>query len=331
MSKKKIILISVAVIAVAAVGFFLLRKDPTTPPVVNDPGKQTVVGGYSGKLFNIVKDPAKPFAENAPRSPEPTEDVAYKEKPAVTPGTPEPSTKDEEYKKQVALGLVPDENGYYTQVIHPSGTNQWQANQTNYNLDWNNFINQYYPNYQDIIDGQTEGQLAGKKGESLVIDNTPAQQLPTTIADVPSVESSRFQTSSDNSQANIRDYLQRLNQAKADFDLINDENTVSTSLGSSDLALVRDYQSRSLAAIGRITTVRVPTSMLGLSKSYVLLYQSFGTVMQDQIDMVNAGSDNTRLVNILQRYESDAGKFVAASELAQLNTEIAASIAGGNN
>lgn len=310
MGNRKIIIIALAALVLIAIAAFFIqkgsKKNPSTD--VGQTNTQTGSGGLGnlptgttnqGRSFAVITDPSQPYVTILPRASETDADNNYK-----------PATADNNqnsgglsFQQQYDLGLIADENGEYKQVIDPSGTNQYLANQkADYALSDEQFLQKYYPDYLAFNAGTTPEQIAQESNDPVVTDTPSAAD----IVDSPTVNANQFTVSSSNTQAAILAYIGKLSDATKDFDLVYNNDLVLNGLDLNTLDEVQTYYDKVASTANAIRAVPVPTSMLAFSKSYLHLYELYAAVLNDEKALIK----NPKATNpIFQTYATDAQAF----------------------
>lgn len=310
MGNRKIIIIALAALVLIAIAAFFIQKAGKKNPDIgtDQTNTQTGTGGLGnlptgttnqGRSFAVISDPSQPYVTILPRASETDADNNYK-----------PATADNNqnsgglsYQQQYDLGLAPDENGEYKQVIDPSGTNQYQANQkADYALSDEQFLQKYYPDYLAFNAGTTPEQIAQDAKDPVVIDTPSAAD----VVDSPTVDSSQFTVSSSNTTTAITAYINKLSDATKDFDLIYNNDLVLNGLDLNTLDEAQGYYDKVAATANAIRAVPVPSSMLAFSKSYLHLYELYAAVLNDEKALIK----NPKATNpVFQTYATDAQAF----------------------
>lgn len=316
-SRKALIIAGVALVIVVVAAFVVqkvTKKDNGTGGTGGN-GTQTGTGGLGqpptgttnqGRGFAVVTDPTQPYVSGKPRGTESPADNDYKKDTGGNTGLT--------YEQKYNLGLVPDQNGYYKQLVDGSGVNQYMANKlADYRLSEEDFLNKYYPDYVAFNNGTTPSQQEQSNIDPVVADSRSYSEIP----DVPEVSASQFKIIDDNSTAAVTTYLQGLANATNGFDLLYNDNLATSLLNLESLSEVQAALNKTAEVANAIRAVPVPSQLLNFSKGYLNSYQLLSAVLADERDIIRNPSYRNSAVG---RYETDTTRFT--DQLSQMYDNI---------
>lgn len=262
-------------------------------------------GNSSGNgqvAFHIHGDSSKPYATNAPRSNEPA--VA----PSAGGGSSSNSGQNQNSQSQnsqnqnsqnqsdqlsaaIASGILPDQNGNYVQKIDNSGVNQYDVSQYDYSLPQDQFLSAYYPDAQQVISGSTPVDQALNAQDPVVAGTVSAQQQNNTDTVIPTynsqVDPSQLNISNDNSLGAINSYIQALGSATAPYDIANNPSLMSDIAGgTTNISDLKSKLATTTSILASLQKQQVPSDMLGLQQSYIIMYRDFNNTLGDEIKML---------------------------------------------
>ncbi len=311
-TKRNLLLAGAGILLIVAIIFtiYTINKNKNAPTSSGQtPGQQAGSAPVSGSggllqvqpspLYDargdlIVKsDPTKPFASIAPRAKEPTSASTA----AGSPSNPA-SINFQDYNKAVASGLIPDQNGLYTQVIDPSGFSPQDRN-TNYALGEDQFLQQYYPEAQSIINSSdpTSQENQSSPDAIAIVPSAPLDSNGA-VDIVAGADPSLFKTTAATDPTTVRYYVVTISKAAAAFDILHDDLKISSLiLKTHDSATLLSYQAQAKAVQAKIVAIIVPEPLLGLSEAYYQAYQAYQNYIDQLMKIAAAESSATLPAN----------------------------------
>ena len=279
MKNKTILIIGVsAVAAVIAVALLIvsLNKKTATNSVTQKPAGSTGSGNIStgaspdlatlgnGTIaVNTPKtDSTQPYATTAPRveSPLKTSGNGVALQPAS--GSSQPTT-------------TPTEVAY------------------NYNQTDNSFLNTYYPDAKQVITGNQgpQGNIGQDSGNQVLYTTTPATPNGPVLTLPSGFDTSTLKTSSDNSPAAIKKYLQALTAATASFDVVHNSGLITAPLQAQDARAASNNGIEAASILQAIQVIPVPTTVIDLQASYIDSYQQYITYAGELSSFLSSGNN----------------------------------------
>ncbi len=314
-NKKTILIIVVvlALVAIVSVVFLSSKKNNTatedaTNGSTNSSGDLTNVTASptgSGRGFVVKVDPTQPYVSINPRGFE----------PITTTPTGQSFT---DYDKAVASGLIPDKDGLYRQNANPNYDPTTDGSK-DYSLSSTEFLNAYYGStaVNNVISGNSpfDQALNSAPGAGLVVTDASVISAPPVDATV----NSGVVTIADNSSEAIKNYYLQLSSAIADMDLVNDLDVKYFALANAQSPQeLAQMKSKVETVKQRISKIKAPSTLLGMSQHYYGLYAQFSGYIDNEIAMFSTEGPTQSDVDAL------SGAYTSlVSSLSQIKDDLA--------
>lgn len=321
MQTKKILLISGIVVVAAALAVVLyvsLSKKPA--PVAQQSGTSSTTGtgqvssgGPQISVINPVVDQTNPYSTTKPRVNAPPSSSSGNNNPITSGGSSSGSS---------------------------SGTGSTNtAVAYNYNQSDSGFLSQYYPDMNQVINGDN-GPAGNAQDDPTdqILFNTGGYDGATgnsyVLEPVSGFNTNTLHVSQDNSAANQSQYLNNVLNDTSSFDLVNNINLVTDSLQSQNTGTAKSNLTQATATLNKLEKETVPSDLVPVQESYIDEYQKYITFTQQMESFDNlssAGQIPNAENNLTNSLNNLSASIQTAASNMQVSTDYLSNASGSGN
>jgi hypothetical protein len=149
----------------------------------------------------------------------------------------------------------------------------------NYNQSDSSFVQQYYPDAQQVISGDegVAGNAKDDPADQIVFTTANGSSTGPNLAPVTGFDTNTLNISQDSSYSADLAYLNALKSATASFDIVNDTSYITQPLQDRSPSEASADVQQAQTILTAITNLTVPGNLVDVQASYVAVYQQYIT------------------------------------------------------